>query len=111
MPITWLELANTFVQVHGAEDVGLHDRLERLLGRHAAEVQDRVHAFAHSEDVVAVGEVAQHDLFAFACRPEINGVGQPYHVGELVEMAAQALAEVAGRAGEQNTFERFGHRC
>lgn len=90
-----------FVDMEHAADIGAENLFERTLHRHAAEVQDRIHAFDQLMHRLLVGEVARHDFFAI-----INGwrhvgdVRQTEYVGVRSQAFAQDFTEATGGAGQ-----------
>ncbi|MNQ79198.1 hypothetical protein D3C85_941350 [compost metagenome] len=104
--------ARGFVDVEHAADVGAEDLFERALGRHAAEVQDRVHAFDQLMHRLLVGQIAGHDFFAIIDgRCDIGDVRQANHIGVRAQAFAQDFPEATGGAGQQQAIERGAGGC
>ena len=98
-----------FVQVGGADDVGLDDVFKRVLGGDAAEVQHRFHAFKQLHDRSLVGQVALDDFLALPGFAQVGDVGQYHYIGPGFDAITQNLTQAAGGAGQQQTFEWLSH--
>ncbi|MNP09898.1 hypothetical protein D3C76_1020210 [compost metagenome] len=98
------------VDVEDAADVGAEDFFERALNRHAAKMQDRVHAFDQLMHGVLVGEVAGHDFFAIIDGGgDVGDVRQANDVGVRAQALAQDFAQATGGTGQQQAIEgRWG---
>ena len=100
--------ARRFVEVVGADDVGLHDRLERAFDRDAAEVHDRIHPAEQREHRIRLLERRRHQLFAWPGGAEIGDVAEPQHRTMGLQTTPQLAAQAAGRARQEQAVEGWG---
>ena len=106
-------------RLYDADDVGLQDRIERLLGGDAAQVNDGIHAFQQCVHRRAVFERGRQHFFAGCSGAEIGRVADTRNVvHSALQPRPQHAAQAAGGAGEQQAAEvsdacvgaRHGHR-
>ncbi|MNL45835.1 hypothetical protein D3C87_1685120 [compost metagenome] len=104
--------ARGFVDMEHAADVGAEDLFERAFYRHAAEVQDGVHAFDQSMHRLLVGKVAGDDFFAVIDgRGDVGNVRQANNLGIRPQRFAQHFAQATGGTGQQKAVERGCLSC
>ena len=99
--------ARRLEQIVAADDVGLQDRLPRPFDREAAEMDDAFDALDGLLDLVELGEVGGDERLVVAEIGRRLDVAQPQLGIDRLQQLAQASADVAGGAGQQNTF----HAC
>ncbi|MNL25643.1 hypothetical protein D3C87_1471310 [compost metagenome] len=84
-------------------------------------MDDGIDARHQRVDGLGVRQIARHDFFLRTRRAEVGDIGDAHHIGIALQAVTHDLAEVAGRAGQQdamatgdNTVERIfggeGHR-
>jgi len=99
-------LACCLVDMKHTADVGAEDVFEGMLGGHAAEVNDGVHAFDQGVDRSLVGQVAGDHFFVRpGSRCHRADIGKAQDLGVALQAFAKDLAQAACGSGEQQAFE------
>jgi hypothetical protein len=76
-----IELACGFIDVVAADNIRIQNDLESVLARCAAQVDNHVDAFHHLEDGVPVSQIADHELFVFACLTQWLAIAERQRFG------------------------------
>ena len=97
--------ARGFVQVVDADDVGLEDRIERHLDRHAAQVHDRIDTAQQIAHRGAILEPRVDEFFALCSAAEARDIGQSQHFAIGFQSRAQLAAQATGSAGQQQALK------
>ena len=101
-------LARGFIQVVGANDVGLQDGRPGLLGGDPAQVHHRVHLAQQLQHGVGVFQPGRLQFFAFGSGTQVGHVGQAQPLAIGLQALAQFTAQAAGGAGQQQALETDG---
>jgi hypothetical protein len=92
------------VEVVDPCDIGVQDRREAFLCRHAAQMQDGVATLDQPHHGAGVAQIAAHQLFVRRGLTQIADVGQAHHIGHCGKPGADGAAKHTGRTGEQKAF-------